>query len=159
MSTPTASPAFLQPTPNNVRTVIERFRNDRAASLSDQTLSMIVNLYPANIDVREVLAKVALVNSLYSTHILGIVELAFHIVRCNIDDAFARGSNEAINSIMESKFNGVARQNLSFTTKYCSWHNQTAYPIYDGKVDACRFTPKRARIKYSASGRLARMRY
>jgi vacuolar-type H+-ATPase subunit C/Vma6 len=29
------------------------------------------------------------------------------------------------------------RQYLSFASKFCSWHNPTAYPIYDGNVREC----------------------
>jgi hypothetical protein len=29
------------------------------------------------------------------------------------------------------------RNNFSFASKYCHWHNPTAYPIYDGNVEAC----------------------
>jgi hypothetical protein len=30
----------------------------------------------------------------------------------------------------------------SFATKFCSWHNPTAYPIYDHYVDVCLWSYK-----------------
>jgi hypothetical protein len=30
---------------------------------------------------------------------------------------------------------GKVRYNYSFATKYCSWHNPEAYPIWDSRVD------------------------
>jgi hypothetical protein len=32
---------------------------------------------------------------------------------------------------------GKVRNYFSFASKYCNWHNPTAYPIYDSNVEAC----------------------
>ena len=34
----------------------------------------------------------------------------------------------------------VSKQYLSFASKFCSWHNPTAYPIYDGNVHECLYS-------------------
>lgn len=75
---------------------------------------------------------------LYETQILAVDTVARHITSLvNIDSCLAAGSPEAVDLIAKVRLGDKVRNNFSFATKYCSWHNPTAYPIYDSNVDAC----------------------
>jgi hypothetical protein len=78
-------------------------------------------------------------NKLYSTRILDIdIEtVARHIASLEIDSLLSSGSPPAVALIAKADINSKPRNNLSFATKYCSWHNPISYAIYDGNVDEC----------------------
>jgi hypothetical protein len=71
------------------------------------------------------------INKLYSTNILAVHNVARCIVGHDVDANLGRGSLDAVMKIAPVSINGKTRWNLSFASKYCSWHNSDAYPIYD----------------------------
>ena len=130
------------PTKALVRTASKEF--DKDESPIEDALKELFNQYPGNSDLRHVLLKVVALNSLYSTQITAhsaklpnVVDVAQHICRNakKIDSALAAGSPEIVETIAwVSVSNKKDRNNFSFATKYCSWHNPEAYPIYDSNV-------------------------
>ena len=81
-----------------------------------------------NNDKKIVLTKVCLLDSLYGTYLMDQIGMAEHIVEIKgIDALLKKGSEDAANKI--SQFNG--KKFISFTSKYCHFHNKAAYPIYD----------------------------
>ncbi len=89
------------------------------------------------------LLKVVALNRLYSARVLDVdVEtLARHIAGLGIDALLAEGSSRAVDLIAHS--GKLRRGCFSFATKYCSWHNPDAYPIYDARVDECLWSYKK----------------
>ena len=87
------------------------------------------------------LLKVLLLNKLYSTQIpdIHIESLARHISGLGIDRSLVEGQPSTVALI--ARCEGLS-YNLSFASKYCSWHNPTAYPIYDHYADKCLWTYK-----------------
>jgi len=75
-------------------------------------------------------------NQLYNTRIndIDVETLARHIVGIDIDPLLAQGSHVAVDRITICP---PLRRYLSFASKFCSWHNPTAYTIYDGNARAC----------------------
>ena len=53
----------------------------------------------------------------------------------DIDSALDSGSLEIVDRIAEVEVQGKKRHFYSFAAKYCSWHRQDYYPIYDSFVD------------------------
>lgn len=91
--------------------------------------------YPANTEISEVLVKVAALNTFYSTNIRDVYAVARHIVDLNIDARLACGDETLVNEIARvTTQRGQMRNEFSFATKYCSCHNNRAYPIYDSFV-------------------------
>jgi hypothetical protein len=113
---------------------------DRECWLAEEALTQLWAQFPRNTDVRHVLLKVLVLNRLYSTMIrdIDVETVAKHIVGlnedCSLDQLLDRGSLDAVSLITDCP--GV-KQYLSFASKFCSWHNPTAYPIYDGNVREC----------------------
>ena len=64
--------------------------------------------------------------------------LAHHIVGLandkHLDQLIDDGSLDAVSLIAKCP---KLKEYFSFASKFCSWHNPTAYPIYDGNVREC----------------------
>jgi hypothetical protein len=127
--------AILIPTADRVQAACEKFDHDN--ELVEHTLEELFRQYPANSDPRHVLLKVVAVNSLYHTCIFALDTVARHIQEHHkeIDAALTAGSPEIVDKIARVKVKGKTYNFFSFATKYCSWQNPSAYPIYDSHVD------------------------
>jgi len=83
--------------------------------------------------------KYVVLNSdpLYHETIPTIFEVAEHIVNLGIDSDLRRGVDGLVRSLATVEVPPKkVRFNYSFATKYCSWHNPEAYPIFDSRVYA-----------------------
>jgi len=127
-------PQLAQPTPDLVNERIRKF-DLSAPGLTDQALTHLIAAFPNNRDEFAVLLKAAAINSLYSTNIYAIGEVAKHIYHLNIDARLRQGDPELVDAIACVTMNGKPRRNYSFASKYCSWHAPEQYPIYDSYVE------------------------
>ena len=101
-------------------------------------LTQLFQQYPHNTDPRHVWLKVAILNVIYSTRIQAVSKVAEHIHNLKeIDHLLADGSTDAVKRIANVQIGEKKRCFYSFATKYCNWHNPTAYPIFDKNVCAC----------------------
>lgn len=80
--------------------------------------------------------KVLALNKLYGTMIpdIKVETVAKHIVGLDIDARLDNGDIQAVFLITDCP---KVKQYLSFASKFCSWHNPTAYPIFDTNVRQC----------------------
>ena len=74
---------------------------------------------------------------MYTTQIRAVNIVARHICALGIDPDLSAGKAEIVDRIARIQLKDKTRYNVSFASKYCNWHNSTAYPIYDGHVEAC----------------------
>jgi hypothetical protein len=127
--------AIQPPTAERVRAACNVF--DQENELTEQALTELFRQYPQNNDARHVLIKVVAVNALYYTNIYALQAVASHIHlnHSEIDAALAAGSPDIVDKIAKIKVSGKIYNFFSFATKFCSWHNPLAYPIYDSHVD------------------------
>jgi len=123
-----------KPIPALIQSYIRRF--DKEGGAVERALSKLFRLFPKNTALEDVLLKVVTVNSLYRTNIFATDQVAEHILGLNIDPLLKKGQSDAVDLIACVQLGNRERYNYSFATKYCSWHNQGAYPIYDRRVDA-----------------------
>lgn len=102
----------------------------------DAALATLFRVMPHNTDVGEVGVKLAALNSLYSTNIFAVVQVARHIVDLGIDVRLADATVDPklVEDIAKVTIRGKTRRNYSFATKYCSFHRPDLYPIYDSIV-------------------------
>src|SRR5699024_6064357 len=89
--------------------------------------------FPQNSLVQDVLLKVSVINSLYSTNIYAVHEISYHIQKLNIDCRLISGDLSLVEDIATG--HGKGRRFFSFATKYCNWHRPDIYPIYDSFVE------------------------
>lgn len=120
------------PTEDLVRAYIQQF--DETQTVVELALAKLFQLYPENTALEEVLLKVIVLNYLYRTAIWAIYKVAENIVSLDIDPLIREGQSEAVDLIAHIRLGDKTRNNYSFATKYCAWHNPSAYPIYDGFV-------------------------
>lgn len=132
-------PAIVQPvpmpSPDQVRKYLARWREGDNEKI-DSALRTTFGAMPENTDIGAVGVKVAALNSLYATGILGVLQVARHIVSMDIDAALTQPDmkRDVIERIARVTFGGKIRRNYSFATKYCSFHRPDLYPIYDSLV-------------------------
>lgn len=126
-----------KPTAELVKTACDVF--DRENAVIEEAVGLLFQQYPENGSLAQVLLKVVSLNRLYSTQILAVMDVAKHIHHHakEIDAGLSTGSPELVEMIglVTIDATGKERYNYSFATKYCSWHNAAAYPIWDSRVD------------------------
>ena len=91
--------------------------------------------YKYNNDLNEILIKCSCLNDFYSTNIFSIYPVAKQIYDLNIDDRLQKGDSTLVNDIAHISINGKEKNFYSFASKYCSYHNNIEFPIYDYFVD------------------------
>ncbi len=121
------------PTPDLVCTYIQQF--DQQQVTVEAALTKLFQYAPNNIALEDVLLKVVTLNSLYATGILATYTVAEHIHRCKVDADLQVGDPAIVHVIAKVQIGAKVRNNYSFASKYCAWHNPTVYPIYDSFVD------------------------
>ena len=115
---------------------IAQFYEGEKSSTFDKALKLLFEQFPNNNQFEFVLLKVTTLNTLYATGILGIYEVAQRIFQLSIDQRLSQGDLSLVEDLAHVEYrNGHTRRNYSFATKYCSWHNPIAFPIYDSYVD------------------------
>lgn len=133
---------FLEkPTVEAVKAAGKTF--DKENKIIEDALVGLLEHYPNNIKTADVLLKVLTLNALYSTQIPlygnripTVWEVVDHIVDLKIDSALDLGSSDLVFNIAKTEIQGKKiHYNYSFATKYCSWHRQDLFPIYDSRVD------------------------
>jgi hypothetical protein len=92
--------------------------------------------YHFNIELSDILVKVATLNRFYSTGILDVYHVALKIKNLNIDDDLKSGNPSIISKIAKVKVGKDRKPRIfySFATKYCHKHEPMKYPIYDSFV-------------------------
>lgn len=125
----------IHPSVAMVQKYISRFDNNQELTVVEDVLSELFGKYPNNQKLRDILIKATTLNSLYNTNIFAIVKMAKHILNKNIDAKLREGSPELVDEIAHIEINGKIRNNYSFASKYCHWHQPEMYPIYDSYID------------------------
>jgi hypothetical protein len=124
------------PTIDEVNEAIDKF--DRDYEPAEWLLRQLFQKYPRNTDADHVLLKTKVLNTVYNAGVIAEYPVAKHIESLSgLDSLIEKGSDDAVNLIAHVKIAGKEICFLAFASKYCSWHNPTAYPIFDKNVRAC----------------------
>ena len=126
---------FPIPNAERVRNAVKKFDEDN--QVIEEALGELFGRYPLNTNPSHVLFKVVVLNRLYSAGVLAVEALAEEIYKngAAIDLAIANGDGLAVETISRITIKGKDLKFFSFATKYCNWHKQEAYPVYDSRVD------------------------
>jgi hypothetical protein len=130
-----AYPVLPRPTADDVIRAEKKF--DEENGPIEWVLTQLFKRFPENTDFGEVVVKTKVLNILYSTQIRAVNIVARHITNLAIDPGLNAGKVEIVGQIAKVQLKDKTRHNVSFASKYCNWHNPTAYPIYDRNVEAC----------------------
>lgn len=125
-----------KPTNKLIKKYILKFRNEERYYRADQAITNLFNSFPENNNLEDILLKVSVINDMYSTQIYATFLISKHILKLNIDDDLKNGNPELVNKIASGHGIKSSRYKkeinfYSFATKYCNWHNQEKYAIYD----------------------------
>lgn len=82
-----------------------------------------------------VIAKVAVLNTLYATRIMNIYPVVNRILELNIDDRLSAGDETLVKDVAWVKLGKKKRVLLSFASKYCHWHEPDRFQIFDSRVE------------------------
>lgn len=123
------------PTPEVVREYIRRFEQNDYAANTEKAIRRLVDTFSGNTQIEDVLLKVTAINRLYNTNLYAVYPMAQHIVGLNIDPRLTQHDPEVVAEIANLQMGEKRRFFYSFASKYCSWHAQDGYPIYDSFVD------------------------
>jgi hypothetical protein len=129
------------PTIETVEAECSAFDADPSTAFGEDALAELLAKFPENTKPSHVLLKVIVLDQRYSTRLryVELDQLACHIASKDIDSLMAQGATRAVDLIWDC---ADIRHYYSFATKFCSWHNPTAYPIYDSYVNECLWTYK-----------------
>jgi hypothetical protein len=128
---------LIEPNIETVRQSIHKFLSSKEYEGPRNTaaaLKLAFKSFPNNMEIPEVLIKTSALNDLFRTNIFATPELAKHITNLNIDEKLKRGDLSVIAEIARFEIKEKTKTFYSFATKYCHWHNQTEYPIFDSRV-------------------------
>lgn len=137
-----------KPTNKLLDRYIAKFQNDKQYASEDNAIINLFSAFPNNKRLEDIRLKVSVINDLYSTNIFSGYKLALHIQSLNIDAKLKNGNPEVVNEI--STGHGIRTKNsnkeinfYSFATKYCNWHNQESFAIFDSFVEKVLMAYKR----------------
>ncbi|HYX09679.1 MAG TPA: hypothetical protein VE912_23325 [Bacteroidales bacterium] len=127
---------------------IKKFNNDKRYYPADQAIIKLFEAFPENKNLEDILLKISVINDLYSTNIYGTFIMAKHIKRLKIDKELKEGNPNLVKEIATGHGIRTSKSNkeikfYSFATKYCNWHNQDQYAIYDSFVEKILFAYRR----------------
>ncbi len=124
------------PTNDDVNKAVQKF--DEENGPTEWLLTQLFQKYPLNTDASEVLVKTKVLNVLYNAGVLAVDTVASHITTLvGLDSCIASGSPDAVYRIANVQIKQRKFCFPSFASKYCSWHNPSAYPIFDKNVRTC----------------------
>ena len=83
---------------------------------------LFFQLCPENVEMSDILLKVAALNDFYSTNIFSVYPVAKHILSLDIDVRLESGDVTLVSDLQKVIINGVEKNFYSFSTKYCSHH-------------------------------------
>lgn len=126
-----------RPTCNEVERYLHRWNTTPDLYEPESVLRVLfTQTHPYNISIDDIILKTAALNTVYNTYIYSVFPVAQHILSLSIDERLQNGDATLVNEVMRVIYeDGKKVEHYSFATKYCSFHNPDAFPIYDSYVD------------------------
>lgn len=126
---------IARPTAETATQRAAEFQNRPKYRLAEESLSTLFSTWPANKDLSLIHLKVVALNSMYSTQIYDTYSVSQHIYALDIDAALSTGDLQLVERIARMPIGDSTRFNLSFASKYCSWHESDRFAIFDSYVE------------------------
>jgi hypothetical protein len=123
------------PTPALVQQYLALWQQNERYRETDAAIRALIDGHRPNQHFGDVLVKTSVINDLYGTNIFGSYAMARHIHALQIDGRLVAGDIAFVPDIAQGNFAGN-RFFYSFATKYCNWHQEALFPIYDCVVES-----------------------
>lgn len=117
---------------STINKYVQKFLQDKETERAENSVQELIGAFHKNEKIEHVLLKVVTINALYHARVLDVDlhPLAVHIHGIqDLDEKLKNGNLQVVDEIWKSE--GTRKHYFSFATKFCSWHNQEAYAIYD----------------------------
>lgn len=126
-----------KPCEDEIERFLKKWKKLENYRLQEKSLDKLFhNLIPQNTDIIDILLKVSTLNDFYSTNIYNVFPVAKKINSIkNIDVRLRSGDISLVDEIKQIELKNKTINFYSFASKYCSHHNEKAFPIYDYYVD------------------------
>ena len=136
MSNKTKSVVIPRPSVQEVEKYQKEWESLKDYKAREEALDKLFGEYAKeNKDLSDILIKVSALNDFYSTNIYSVYDVAAHIARVkDLDKRLQDGDISLVDEIKEVDMKGKLWKFYSFSSKYCSHHNPTDFPIYDAYV-------------------------
>lgn len=134
----------------NIDDILNEWKDLGAYTKQEEILCNLFRKYPENTNFEEVVYKITILDSFYSTNLRfndktltadkdsksGVIEVANIILGIkDFDKRVKRGKIDLVDQIVNTaKQDKNMKSVYSFATKYCSFHNPKDYPICDNFV-------------------------
>lgn len=131
---------FPEPNEDLVNEYLINLSSDKKYKTIDDSISKLIENFPSNKLIEDIQLKVSVINNLYNTNIISTFQIAQHIHSLDIDKFLEEGDLSVVNKIAQGH-NIKSKKTLkefnfySFATKYCHWHKNNLFPIYDKYID------------------------
>lgn len=109
---------LARPTPELVKSRIYEFDQHPSHDWADRTVAAVFEQAPGNVEPEHVLAKVAVLNSLYNTVIYDVVPVANRILQVNPDERLVAGDLTLVEEIAQV----ATAEGKAFSCAYCGTH-------------------------------------
>jgi len=129
------NPALVSPTIAMVYQYNDLFDQDERYGTADVALAKLYDIFPKNNQLDDVFLKVVTLDAFYNTNVMYPLEVSKHILNIKPDAEMEAGSVKIVEDLAEVNMGTKTIRFYSFATKFCSWHNFDAYPIYDNFVE------------------------
>ena len=111
---------------------IDRWKGQKKYQDQETAIEELFKFCPGNSDITKVLLKVSVLNDFYSTNIYDTYAVAKRIISIEeLDKKISNGDQRIVDEIKAVEIGNTEIHFYSFATKYCSFHQQEKYPIYD----------------------------
>lgn len=132
----TSAISILRPSCDEVDRYLHRWNTTPDYFQPEAVLKkLFTETYPQNKVIDDISLKTAALNTVYNTYIYSVYPVAQHILSLDIDERLRAGDETLVNELMRVFYNSGGKvDHYSFATKYCSFHNPDAFPIYDSYV-------------------------
>lgn len=133
---PPATPHIPRPSCGEVERYLHRWNTTPDLFQPETVLKkLFTETHQKNNSIDDIILKVAALNTVYNTYIYSVYPVAQHILSLKIDERLSTGDETLVNELMRVLYtDGGKIDHYSFATKYCSFHNPDAFPIYDSYV-------------------------
>ena len=127
-----------KPNKSEVKKWLDKWNELEDCRIQEEAINdLFQKMYPRCNELKEVIIKCSILNDFYSTNIFKVFPVAKHIIEIeNINEKLAAGDPTLVDEIANVRLgeNDKEKYLYSFATKFCSHHNEEAYPIYDPYV-------------------------
>lgn len=109
----------------------DKFKGLDGYFVEDDSALSFFRAHSANTEAQDILLKIGEVGDkdLIKDEAQG--EMAAHILSLQIDSLLEQANAQLVNDIASVNFRGQEKNYYAFASRYCNYHDQDSYPIYD----------------------------